>query len=679
MIATLDTPDTLPHADQREIWQRGFIDAILPPEELSPSQFAAKHRILHKVYCSERPGPWPADAFPYQAHVMDAVERAIHEGKNGIVFMKGGQIGGTDAMINAMLWCKVYFPGPQLFMTSTEKVAVKFGRDRFHNIIKDMKPLRDKVIPGRTVALLKRFTDGEIQLSGGQSVFNLQSNPFRVVGIDELDSLVEDLGESGDPVKLAEVRTDSFTGPTLIIAYAHPSTKDRGAAKLFYEQSDQQRGFVRHECNHEFYWQWDHIKPGSDPYDPDGYVYACPGCGSVLTDAERVYMTRETLHYKSVFPPEIAKKKIWAGVHASQGYSPSKTIRSFAVRWIASDCGKDDASAKVFVNKVWGEPYEKTLKESTVEEWRRQIVVPQHDKDSEAYRKGQVPPGVRFLTAGQDSREKEFHYCVWGWGLARTVKGATVLRRWLIDWDVCPRAEKNEVVMPDELNIFNSLIYERFYPTTYSADQFNVKECAHDTGWNPTAIYEYCQQHEHRAIPIKGGADSSLSTAKVWRASHAPKYELNGEIRELSQPLIVFNTYALKLDWHGTFDRRVEIVTAAGPRTVPLLSLPMDAADDEEWLKQASTEAMIPGKRKGEKIFTHKHANHFGDCNIYSYGLALKINPFQENETAEEAEEKEKVRAVEQARAVRPRERTEKEWLATDRGQQRESWISERY
>ncbi len=625
---------------------------------------------------------------------MNSVEEAIRTGRRGVVFMKGGQIGGTDCMINAMLWLKEYFPGPQLFLTSTDEVAGEFGRERFAPIIRDMEPLFKKYIAKKRGDILtKRFIDGKIQLCGGQSVFRLQSTPYRVVVIDELDSLKQDLGNQGDPLKLAEVRMDSFSGQTLMIAYAHPSTKERGAAKLFYELSDQRRGFVRHDCGHSFWLQWGHVKatPSSDKMtpaqaenDPGCYAYYCPSCGAQISDAERVGMVRG-VEYRSTLDPEEAKRRPWIGVHASQLYSPAKTIRFFAARFIESR--EDEERIRVFYNKTLGEPYEPKLKESTVDDWRRLIVIPRRENDPDAYRRGQVPPGVRFLTAGQDSKSDLFHYAVWGWGLARTVEDRTVLRRWLIDWDTIKRKEKDLVIHTDELFVFDQLIYDRLYPTTYSSKLFfEVRECAHDTGWSPNAIYEYTRHHEWRAIPTKGGNDTSLSKNPIWREANRPRYKVGEEEFELDQPLIVFNTYQLKFAWYNSLTRMIDVFEyddgrdkpPTGKRRVNITTLPLDI--DEEFLTQSCAEYLAPGKRKGEKSWEHKGDNHYADCNTYADALAQKINPFQGGLSFEEAaalaerEEAAALRRRTDQQAKAQKGKTEDNWLGTDRNHG--EWIS---
>jgi phage terminase large subunit GpA-like protein len=637
-----------------DVWEV-YAAAVRPMPPMRPSEFAEKYRILHEIYCSERPGPWDNTVFPYQPHVMNAGEEAIRTGKRGIVFMKGGQIGGTDAMINFMLWCKVYFPGPQLFMTSTDDVAGEFGRERFELVIRDMEPLAKKYIPNRRGDILtKRFVDGKIRISGGQSVFKLQSTPYRIVVIDELDSLVENLGGQGDPVKLAEVRTDSFAGETLMIAYAHPSTKDRGSAKIFYEMSDQRRGFVTHSCGANFWLQWDHVKstpwPGQSQadaaLDATSYAYHCPGCGNVVSDAQRVAMLRG-VEYKSTLPADVAARKQWIGVHASQLYSPAKSIKSFAQRFI--ECGGDENATRVFYNKVLGEPYEPKVEEVSVEALRSLIVVQRRPKDPEFYSRGQVPPWVRFLTAGQDSRTVEMHYAVWGWGLRRSTDNTVHLCGCLVDWGMFDRPH-SLTFTEAEYHAFDDLIYRRIYRSNVSDKQYQVKMCGHDIGYAPTqiSILRYCKSHPQRAVPVKGAAltHTSACNAPYAHWGNAINYKVaDGTVKDESSRALILNTFMIKTDLFGWMNplRKIEVLEAVGgevigARKVGRLGFPEDV--DDTFLEQSKNEGLGNGEKKGELVWTKLGPNHYADCNTYALGLALNLDPFQQGQTAEEAQNK---------------------------------------
>ena len=625
-------------------------DAMSPREEMSPAEFTRRYRKLHPEYCSERPGPWDSTVFPYQDPLMNMVQEAVETGKRGFVLMKSGQGGGTDLAINGQLWLKAYFPGPQLFMGATEKVAGEFGRERFGKIIPDCEPLATTYIPNRRGDILtKRFTDGKIQLCGGQSVFNLQSTPYRVVVIDELDSLTENLGGEGDPIKLAEVRTDSFSGPTLIIAYAHPTTRERGAAKLFYENSDQRRGFVRHgACGAEFYLQWEHVKccgknEGTpDPKDPDAYAYACPGCGEIIEDAERVKMVRE-VKYRSVLPPEEARKKTWIGGHFSQLYYPAKSLRSLAQRWI--ECGDDENAKMVFFNKVLGEPYELKVQEVTAAALRALIVVRRRHNDPEFYLRGQVPPGVLFLTAGQDSRSVEFHYSIWGWGMREATDKTRHLCGWLIDWGKIVRPYSLEFT-PAEFHTFDDLIYRREFRSTCSDRRYPVMQGGHDTGYPPTQIpiVTFCRSWPNRALPVKGASLTASSATNAsfasWGTARVHKVG-EAEVADEGSKVLRLNTFMLKTEFYGMADptKRIEIADMAGSeiigtRKVPRIALPEDV--DDAWIEESKNEALGKGKKHNELVWVKTGPNHFADCNTYALGCAYNLDPFQKGKTAEE-------------------------------------------
>jgi phage terminase large subunit GpA-like protein len=560
-------------------------------------------------------------------------------------------------MINAQLRIKVKYPGPQLFMTSTDKVAEEFGRGRFELIIADMEPLRKRQMAGeRGQMLVKRFVDGMIVLCGGQSVFNLQSSPYRVVVIDEYDSLVENLGGSGDPLKLAEVRTDSFSGETLLIVYAHPSTRDRGTGKLYYEESDQRRGHITHSCGHDFWLNWPEVvvceprpaEAATVPQtqeqaekDPDCYHLICPGCRAKISEAERVAMLRAGVTQKSVLPPEEAAKKRWIGVHASQLYTPHKSMRSFYERWIETDCGRDENATRVFWNKVLGDVYEPRVKAIDIEKLRALTVMRRRPRDPEFYSKGQVPPGVLFLTAGQDSRLTQLHYAVWGWGVRESIDKTRWLCGWLIDWGEIDR--KYSISFDEaEYHVFDDLLYRRHYPSNIDDRTYMVRGCAHDIGYGPTQIpiIKYCRSWPERALPAKGASEthSSSSKAPYVRKGTARRFQA-GDEEHIDDGSLLFNTYMLKTDWYGFVEKRIEIVehrdgVAIGTREVPRLTLPEDV--DDRWLEHSKNETLARGKKTGEWIWKARGPNHLADCNTQAYGVALNFDPHAKNMTAEE-------------------------------------------
>jgi len=621
-----------------------YAAAIEPPEDLSPSEFAEKHRVLHEVYCSERPGRWSNDVFPYQRHVMNAGAEAIRTGKRGVCLLKAGQGGGTDAMITLQCWLKVHLPGPQLFMTSTDYAAEEFGRERFWPIVHDMEPLRAKLLGGREAVSVLRFSDGKIQLCGGQSVFRLQSTPYRVVVLDELDSIDDNLAGAGDPLRLAEVRTDSFTGQTLILAYAHPTTKDRGIGKLYFESSDQRRGFVTHACGAEFWLQWEHVK-FTDPTDPRTASYCCPACGAAISDGERVGMIQR-MFYRSVLPPEVAARRRWIGLAMSQLYYPAKTILSIAERWV--ECQEDENQKQVFQQKVLGEPIEHKVQDVKIESLRSLVVVSRRQNDPEYYGRGEVPKWVRFLTAGHDSKKTQLHYAIWGWGLRRSIDGNVHECGALIDWGIIPR-KFLPTFEAAEFHVLDAPIYNKIYGSNTSDRTWMVKMCGHDIGYDPTQIplATYVRSWPGRAVMTKGAALTATSAcnAPPVRPGNPLRFKgPDGEwvVDEGSKPLLV-NTYMLKCQWFGWANPASQIevkdMTPAGQvgtMKVNRLLFPHDV--DAEFLRQSANEELVKGERKGELVWHRKGPNHYADCNIGALACFHELGPFMKGQTAEEAE-----------------------------------------
>src|SRR5574343_84594 len=79
-----------------------------PPEDLTVSQWAEKHRVL-VAETSAEPGPWLNARAPYLRSIMDAFSDDFVE---RIVFCKGSQLGGTEALYNCLGYAIHQDPAP---------------------------------------------------------------------------------------------------------------------------------------------------------------------------------------------------------------------------------------------------------------------------------------------------------------------------------------------------------------------------------------------------------------------------------------------------------------------------------------------------------------------------------------------------------------------------------------
>lgn len=616
-----------------------YVATVTPLPHHTPSQWAEAYRRLD-VAEAEQSGPWRNDVFPALAPIMDAGEECMLEGKRGVVVMKAAQGGCSQAIKNLWGWCETYYPGPAGYLISKDEMAKKFGRLRFDPMIRTTEPLRKKALlrhGGGTTLQEKVFTDGYLSIFGGRSVLNLQSIPYRFMFIDEVDSLLEAI-DGSDPIELARKRTNSYVGETLIVAFGHPSVKGHGAGKLYYEESDQRRGYVPcRKCKKEFWFNWEYVQ--CEPpagveldkakLDAANYVMRCPHCKVAVSDADRITMLR-SLTYRSELSEADRAGRTWIGLHFNEFYYPHKPLRAIVEDFIA--CHGDDLRLRTFWNKTLGEPYEATVSQFSVDLWRKCIVTPQHSetaRDRESFTRGQVPPGVSVLTAGQDSGKWELYWSIWGWARPQCRDGHRYLRGWLIDYGAIKREAAShtdlDMLSARDLGVLDPVLFDSRYATS-RGDTMQVTQVGIDSGWQATSVYQYCARWPGRAVPVKGGSDRGLDyqrATKLIQWSDPISYNFNGMIVRSEQRIAVLNTCQLKLDFFNHASRRLDI----GSRTLPVLSFPYDAT--ENLFTQLSNERLTRDRKNGRELLVWQRTglNHWLDTAIYAYACAVNLEP----------------------------------------------------
>lgn len=642
------------------------VDVVRPLERISPSLFAEAYRVLGPGK-SHLEGPWKNANAPFLIDVLDAVEEAIRTGKRGIVLKKPSQVGGSEAYaVIAIQWLLTFFPGPVLYLTAIQENAEELARDRWdgpQGAIVTCAPLAKKHLAGKKHGeklVVKRFVDGKLVFSGLQSVNKVISNPYRFVVVDEPDSAAQFV--DGDALKIAEHRTRAWAegGPTLIIAFAHPSTPKRGVAKLYAKLSDQRRGHVA--CPHCGTWiapQWEHVKvlplEGESPAEAERiverYHFVAPCCGTAWTEADRraaIKVVRQT----STIPPG---KHDWIGLHIWRFFSETLgTVHELAREWIES-LG-DEEQLRPFFNKTLGEPYEAKAVDLGVEKWRA-LAIPE-GKDG-SFAMGEIPPAAQFVTSGQDSRELELHWAAWAWGLELTALGERVLRGWLVDAGVekGPRAldpRRGGELVAEDLQVFRSILYARTWPRQggeAAGKPLSLARGLHDVGWQRAGPFEFCRHASvrERAIPSRGGSftDSSSTRSPPTRVGSPEVYKV-GDVERRDLAPLELNTYLLKTALSGLVDASFKDSKGV-PRT--RLALPYDLPD--EVLEQLGSER-VEVKKGRRRWVKRSNANHWWDCTVMAYAGALVVQGLREKQqTREEA------RVAAQARAGRRRRTSE--------------------
>ncbi len=251
--AWLTTPAWLESA--RQFCRKVAARALAPEPELTVSQWADRHRKLSSKASAE-PGQWVTARTPYLREIMDAMTPS-NPCTDG-AFIKGTQIGGSEALYNAIGYVADQVPAPELLVMPTTDTGKKIGRQRLQPMIDETPVLAAKFAEAKSrssanTVLMKDFPGGLLVIAGANSGPGLRSMPMRFVWQDEIDAYPEDVDGEGDPCAVADKRTDQFARAKRFKC-STPKIKGKSRITKKYEAGSQARYHV--PCPHCTHLQW---------------------------------------------------------------------------------------------------------------------------------------------------------------------------------------------------------------------------------------------------------------------------------------------------------------------------------------------------------------------------------------------------------------------------------------
>ena len=270
-----------------------FFAGLKPDPLLTVSEWADSHRVLSQKASAE-PGRWRTSRTPYLKEIMDALSplSPIEE----VIFIKGSQIGGTEAGTNWIAYILDYSPGPTMAVQPTVDLAKKYSKQRIAPLIEESPRLRAKVKNPRSrdsgnTVLMKEFQGGLLAMTGANSAVGLRSLPIKNLFMDEVDAYPDNADGEGDPVALAKGRTKTFARRK-ILQVSTPTFEGRSKIKNAYDQSDQRVYMV--PCPHCKEYQslkWNNLKwPEGKPQE---VRYMCEFCGEAIEEHHKTKMLAE--------------------------------------------------------------------------------------------------------------------------------------------------------------------------------------------------------------------------------------------------------------------------------------------------------------------------------------------------------------------------------------------------
>lgn len=483
-----------------------------PPAQMTVSEWADKNRILVSEGSSE-PGRWRTDRAPYQREIMDAFTQP---GISHIVVMASSQSGKSEVGLNMLGYAIDTDPGPMLYIQPTDKTAEDYSKRRIQPMINACPSLRDKVFKAKSrdsanTITMKTFPGGSLAIIGANSPSDLASKPVRYVFMDEIDRFPPSAGTEGDPIELAERRTETFRDNRKIIKTSSPTVKGKSSIESDYMNGTQEEWHTQCPYCNEFNWiQFDDIHFEKDEFktadgDTDYVVtyvaWRCPVCKREVSEYDT---KRQPAKWVSKNP-----KAIQNGIRSfrlNAFMSPWSDWKDIVWKFLKAQ--KSPEKLRVWHNTVLGESWEMHFQSGL----EGALYNRREHYDAE------VPTGVLVLTMGMDTQDNRLEYEVVGWDRSG--------QSWGISRGVIP-GRADAAAVWDEVDA----LLDREWKMRNGAKLRILATFIDSGGHHTSSIYRECAKRTTKRIwPIKGEAGEGKPECRPMKrasgSNEAPKFML---------------------------------------------------------------------------------------------------------------------------------------------------------
>ncbi|MDA3920519.1 MAG: phage terminase large subunit family protein, partial [Salinisphaera sp.] len=593
-----------------------LISSLQPPERLSIVEWAERYRWLPPGRAAIG-GWWSWDVTP----VLRGIANAINDpAVRRVVCRKSAQVGWTDGIINNTLgWMIDTSPMAAIAMFPKEQAGKDFSREKFEPMVESSGTLRDKLdIRSRSsenTQTYKGFLGGFLKLVGSNSSSSVKSTSARLGIVEEPDDCNVNIRGQGDSIKLIEERLKTFSDAKFLIG-GTPTVRGFSSIDDEISQSNQQRFHVPcHECHDAAPLKWEHVHwdkasaPWHEIYGdnlPDTARYACPSCGVLWTDEQRIANVCRAESAGHGWKANAPFTGI-AGFDLNELYSTFSESRM--PRLVAKFLGAKRESERgnhgamiAFVNSTLGES------------WQMQTDAPTEDRLWERaldYTPWHAPQGALAITAGVDIQHDRIAIEIVGWGRGE--------ESWVIDaQEIVGEPLKGRPAHPVDGDIWWQLDRVLATPIKHASGiDLYVQAVSVDSGDGATTeqVYEYVRVRKSmRYMAIKGREDPAREIFS--RPSQSVDVTKGGKAaRHGLRPYIVGTHRAKDL-----FFGRLKLA-GHGPGRI---HWPRDIRGD--FIRQLLAEVKFPGR--GGKLTYQKKAgepNEFLDCYIYAMHAARRL------------------------------------------------------
>lgn len=312
---------------------------IRPPEKLSPSQWAERHRILAKGQ-SSIPGHWRNANAPYLVPIMDLCGVP---GLSVLTVVKPAQVGVSEAFRNVLGWIAHTDPDPVGIALPDERKGRKIVDNRLLPMFRSTPVLQELLTP-RNHDLVKdqiRLRNGFLlHLMWAGSAASMAADPMRLAICDECDKYVPWSGAQADPVSLVQVRLRQYKERGLLIIVSTPTNR-LGVVWTRFENSPIQLFYFVPcpACGKRVHFTFDHLRfdrgPDQDKRDQAAFIrlnraawLECPECKGRIDRDQKMIMAAAGRY--QCLPGQGEIKDSMGNVHESveavRAFSPGTRI-----------------------------------------------------------------------------------------------------------------------------------------------------------------------------------------------------------------------------------------------------------------------------------------------------------------------------------------------------------------
>lgn len=485
-----------------DLWTPALRQVIRRPERVTVSAWIDRNVVLGED--SAEPGPYRTDRTPYVREWQDSAALPwVHQ----VTVQKSTQVGGSQALLNVLAYAIAQDPGPITWVMPTREDAAEFGENRVQPMVDVCPTLRAQVTGDRFDAKKRqiKFRRCRLLFRSARVPKELAQYPARWLFGDEAGKWPAWTQDEAAPFDLARERCRTFWNHRIYLNST--PTVETGLISVEFQRGDRRRYHV--PCPHcgEFQvLKWGQVKwPATIDNEKAMRVakdawYECEECGGRIVDAHKQQMlargwwcpedvdpTPHLIDGRLVLPNDRAPHRSY---HLWAGYSPWLAWWELAAEFLRS---KDNpATLQNWVNSWLGEPWVERVEETKAELLQACVG---------GYRRGEVPEGVRVLTAGVDVQKRFLVFSVRGWG--------SDMESWLIDHGRI-----------DSFDDLAGVLFAKVWPRGLLLHSVFI-----DTNYRSAEVIDFARDHPAKVKLCRG---VELDTPIPFRAESVEKHPRTG-------------------------------------------------------------------------------------------------------------------------------------------------------